>query len=261
MDKAEFISKAPQYYALAIISHLLQELTATTKTDIVNSFAQPHEDDPDEIYYRVSEGRMLDLAIRLLVDRRLVTLELDDFAPPLIVPAEEFRTEWELLYSDAGSLYWKYERVGRTKNVWLREALDNIVREERRLNITDSDFDKPEREWEPIPLDRGSPELAKVVETLEETVKLARNDNGYSIHAPGEQAVVIDGLTSLAARLKEADTIPAIYIRTGIEHLGRLIRRFGKAGLGIAATLAWEATKDWIKKRGGVLFDLLWSLF
>jgi hypothetical protein len=60
----------------------------------------------------------------------------------------------------------------------------------------------------------------------------------------------------LAKRLKEASTISVRYLRKyGFEPLGALMRRFKDAAIGIAATAAREALRDWLRRKGITFLD------
>jgi histone H3/H4 len=67
---------------------------------------------------------------------------------------------------------------------------------------------------------------------------------------------VLDSISTLARKLKEAETISLAYLREfAFAPIARLLRRFGPAAIGLAAAAAKEALKDWLKKKGIVLFD------
>jgi hypothetical protein len=67
---------------------------------------------------------------------------------------------------------------------------------------------------------------------------------------------VLDGLSSLNKRLKEASSISLGYIKKfGIDPLGIVWRRFKDNALGAAAWIAKEAIKDWLSKRGFPFFN------
>jgi hypothetical protein len=142
------------------------------------------------VHYRVAPGKLLDLALTLLLEEGLITVEHDDFGPPLIVPCENFSTVFFTERAPENAVYRRYVRVGRTKDGWLREALDKLSIEQDYLGIQDSDFDNPESEWEPIPLDRDNPLLTDAVSKVDETIEQVRSPLGpIGFHRPQPHAL------------------------------------------------------------------------
>jgi len=150
----------------------------------------------------------------------------------------------------------KYAMAG-DGDQWLGEALLALDQQYEELQIKDEDFDDlPDREWEPLPIDRNDPDLKAVIEKIDDTHEQVRADNGYAAHLPEERAYIMDSLGMLAKKLKEASAISRPYIRRyAIEPLSLLIRRFGQAAIGLLATAAKEAFKEWLKKRGVFFLD------
>ena len=66
MEKAEFIEKAPAYYALAIISELLKGSETTTHFAIVEAYWVNDEDSYGNGYSRIEKGRLFDLGLEIL---------------------------------------------------------------------------------------------------------------------------------------------------------------------------------------------------
>ena len=165
-------------------------------------------------------------------------------------------TSHKPLADGAGHTFFKYEMAG-DQDHWVREALRRLDREYARQDLQPSDFDvPPEREWEPLPLDRNDPDLQSTIEKIDETVEQVRRDNGYAAHLPEERTYVLETLSALSRKLKEATTTSVPYIRRyALEPLSMLVQRFGKAALGILASAAKEAVKEWLKKRGISILD------
>ncbi|KQY99578.1 hypothetical protein ASD45_01275 [Pseudolabrys sp. Root1462] len=115
-------------------------------------------------------------------------------------------------------------------------------------------------DWEPLPLDRTDPNLNSVIKTLEKVIDDVHGDNGYSAEHPEERRYVQDKLTVAIKTLKEEASISLAYAQAFIvEPLSRLIKRFGSAALGVAATAAREAFTTWLKSKGINFLDDLFK--
>jgi hypothetical protein len=162
------------------------------------------------------------------------------------------------LQQDQQYPFYRYSLANRSDE-WVHEALQALDRQYDALEIKEEDFDEPpEQEWEPLPIDRDDPDLKTAMEKIDETYEQVRADNGYAAHLPEERAYVMDSLGLVARKLKEASAISVPYIRRyAIEPLSMLIRRFGPSAIGLIATAAKEALKEWLKKRGIFFLDEL----
>ena len=249
MDKAEFIEKAPRYYALAVLSHLLVNMLPITKFDVIEAFAY-YDEDAQDSYQRIESGALLNAAIKLLVAENLITLELDDFAPELIIPSDSLPQELIDL-SDLGVLYDRYRRAGAKRDAWLRDGLDQIYRESRRLNIKDSDYDNPEAEWSPITVDRDQPETQALINAVEDAAEKLRADNGYAATKPAERDYVVDGLALFLKRIKESAVVSIPYVRQyAIAPLSKAAKSLGRSATGVAVDVARTELKNWLLKLG-----------
>ena len=174
---------------------------------------------------------------------------LDSFGPPIVLATDGFSEAWAEL-SGTGPPFSNYSRAS-DPDTWLRSALQKLDQTYSSLGITDEDFAPRENEWQPIPLERENPQLRVVIETVDRTLEHVRGDNGYAANVPEERTYVLDNLAALAARLRSAASVSLPYLQKyGAEPLSILIRRFGSSALGIAATAAKEALKDWLKRKG-----------
>ena len=82
---------------------------------------------------------------------------------------------------DLLAIFQRYGTLGdKGKRSWLNDALDQVAKERERLEVQDSDFDEPDYEWRPIPLDRDEPELQTAIRAVDEIVESVRTDNGYA---------------------------------------------------------------------------------
>jgi len=199
----------------------------------------------------VREGKLFDRALRLLVERQLVVVEVDDFGPPLVLPAEDFGDAWRETCADPLSPFGRYMRVGKTKDRWLREALEKLADEERRLHIQESDYDDPAAEWAPIPVDRDQPELQEVIAAVDDAAEKIGSDNGYTATRTEERNYVVDSLAAFRKRIKEATTISLPYIRQfAIDPLMRAGTYLGRNATGLAIEVAKARIRAWLMKVG-----------
>jgi hypothetical protein len=251
VEKDQFIEVAPRYYALAVISEFGREFTTTTRRQIIEYFSeQGDSSDPEDLRYRVKDGRLLERALSLLQEEGLIIVEVDHFGPELISPTDNFHVAWNLVSSTNG-IYSRYERIGRTKRAWLLEALDNLAIQERRLGVQDSDYDVPDADWTPLPIERDLPEVQAVIEAIDEASDKIKADNGYSATKPEERNYVLDSLNTFSKRLKEEATVSWAYIRQfALEPLGRALKSLGQSATGLVVEAARAKIREWLMKHG-----------
>jgi hypothetical protein len=167
-------------------------------------------------------------------------------------------------------LHEKYESLGSAKDAWLDSALVSVldgfeidelneILSEISLTKSQDEQNAPtasDEDWSPIPLDRNDLKQTKAVEALEKIVEELRGDNGYAATNPEEKAYVQDKLLAVTKRLKDETQISWMYLSEfAFKPLGILIRRFGGAAVGIAATAAKESLVSWLKSRGISFLD------
>jgi hypothetical protein len=206
MDRSRFIEIAPYYYALAIASEFRELLTMTaTKIAIRGKFWSTTQDHNDFEYNFLEKDILFDEGIAILLRHEMLKAITDDFGPPIYIKAEEFDAGWEALSKDERLPFFKFS-FDSTGNIWLRAALRSVNSSYDNLGIEPSNFEKPDLEWQPLPLDRTDPHLKKVIETLDQIIEEVRSNNGYSASVPEERAYVLDGLQKSADKLR-SDTI------------------------------------------------------
>jgi hypothetical protein len=114
----------------------------------------------------------------------------------------------------------------------------------------------PHDEWEPLPLERDDPLLQKTVDAVDDTIEKVRSDNGYASNRPEEREYVLDGLSAFSKRLKEAASISLGYLkRYAVGPLRTLLTRFKDNAVGLAASVAKEALREWLRKKGISFLD------
>jgi hypothetical protein len=243
MDKAEFIQLAPQYYALAIALAFENKGDSLTRQSIMNEYMV--QDEGDDPYCLMDDFTIWNQAIAWLVDREMIFAFTDPFGPPVYNKGDIFDSQWnDLCRSER-----PFENARRSGNprIWTHEALSAVYREYIRLGIRPSDFDDPEREWQPIPLDRNDEVLQTAIVSLDKTIKEIEQSNGYASEYAEERNFVLDNLRMLSQKFKSAGTISVSYIRThGLNVLKRVQDRFIDTSIGEGAKETTNAIVHWL---------------
>ena len=250
MDKSRFVEIAPIYYALAIAITLKGNLwdKPMSEVEILARFTVPDgSGDPESGYCYLSREILFQKAVRWLSEKALIETVEDEFGPPIYAVLNQWTEAYEELKKDRNLPFFKYSSLSDGAS-WLREALSTLDRTYAELNIQDSDFDNPNEEWLPLPLDRDDPRLQAAIRALDDTIEHVRADNGYNVNLPGERNYVLEGLTNVSRTLKEASFTSAPYIRKyALEPLALLMRRFKDAAISIIASAAKDTLIDYLK--------------
>ncbi len=249
MDKGNFIDMAPEYYAVAIASYFKSNWAyPASKQDILSYYTTTDDMDTDSYCY-LHHSVLFEKGIEIVRERGLITVIPDVFGPPIYVRTEKFDERLNELKNKEGVFY-KYGLFDNGER-WVRSALQKLNDTYLDLDIQKSDFEKPDQEWEPLPIDRDDPNVQKVIESLDETIEQVRADNGYAATVPGERDYVLESLSSVRKILKEASTTTMPYIKKyALEPLGTLMWRFKNAALALAAEATYGAFLQWLKSAG-----------
>lgn len=253
MDKNDFISKAPQYYALAIAIAVREGDGQTRET--IRTFYRP--DGGDRVFH-LEHDTLVDEAIQIAYRLGLVEVTKPDFGSIIINRSEKYWDAWRSA-KNPNSPFEYFSKAGDGALDWLQEAIGSISENYFRLKISKKDFDSRESGWEPIPLDRPLDDKLEIAtKNIENTIEEIRADNGYAATSPDERNYVLDKLRSAHKRLSEDTQITWIYVKNFIlEPLGVIIERFGAASVGIAANAARKAILEWLKSKGiNILNDI-----
>jgi hypothetical protein len=255
MERGDFVAEAPKYYATAIAALISRGgVTETSEASVEDQFYRHWPG----LYGATQYFRLpvLKSALSFLAGAGLLVEESDPFGPSLYNRSEDFDARWEELIRQPNT---PFNRYGRNNNQsWLLGAIIGVNRTYDELKIDQNDFNEPDREWAPLPIDRGEPAAQKVAEALDRTIELARTDNGYSANLPEERAFVLERLNSVLTKFKEGTSVSWAFVkRNALEPLAVLTRRFADAALGISATAAREALTEWLKSHGQELLKKL----
>lgn len=237
--RAEFIEKAVPYYVLAIAWFFNRSYreTAYTKRDITESLELP-----------LSTADLFERAIKICVDDKLIAQHEDDFGPVSYSRTEGHQRAYEEM-EKRYSVFARHEQQADSK-IWLVEAHRKINSDWMQIQY---EKDEPPPDiWQPIPVERDDPLANQAEVALEKAIDAIRSDNGYGATHPEERRHVLDHLTACARRMKEETHIAWMYLKTfALEPLAAVIKRFGKAATGLAATEARDALIKWAREKGG----------
>lgn len=257
MDKGRFLEIAPQYYALAI-AYYFNDRDSYSAT--VEQISERLEGELSQIG-EVNVGGLLmnvalcDMALKWLTIRGLVRVIEDDFAPTTIVRTVNFRARYIEACSEFDSPFEKFG-ILKSSTAWLRDALLQVEALADKFGVSSADYEALDNEWTPLLIDREEPEFTAALQKVEEAVEEIRSDNGYAATFPDERDFVLERLSALVNRLRNASSISFAYVkRNGLDTLSRLVRRFVGAAKELAFAAAREAVKDWLRKRGITFLD------
>jgi hypothetical protein len=252
MDRRRLIELAPQYYILAICHYFNTTINAASIEAIEQGIGISGFD------FILAKDALFHYALRSLVEKKMLDEFVDDFGPTIYRPAAEFQKVWSTLKSTRDTPYYRYA-LDSDGDAWIRSAIRQVNIALNEHKIRDVDFQNPDSEWEPLPLERDNPKLQKATKKLDETIAAIDADNGYNATLPEEKSYVVENLKDAANKLKKDDTISYAYLKNKvIDMLDVVIRRFGQAAVGVAAQGAKDAILAWLKEIG---LNLLHWLF
>lgn len=244
MDKADFIRVAPKYYMLAIIREMQKSYGYLSETAMRESYTYNDPDSDDYCY--IPNTHLLKAALDDLVSAGAIEIIEDDFGPALYRKTDQFEEAVEALESDLDGPFYKC-KISPDGETWVRSALSKVNDVSTELDITVEDFKRPDREWEPIPLDHDNASLKAAIASLDKVTQQIEQSNGYASAHPEERNFVLDNLKLLSNRLKTAATVSLSYIRShGLNVLKKVQERFVDTAIGEGAKETIKALGHWI---------------
>ncbi len=259
MDRDVFIRRAPYYYALAIALHFIGNKHATKKAIQEAWTEEATQYDPGaEFLYNET---LFDKAISILASAKLISEITDDFGPSMYAKLDTFDTGMDTLQNDQSLPFHKFTLIGSPRS-WLNDALVSANAQYAELGITPADFEFPDLEWEPLPINRKDPTLRDLTDKLDETIEAVRSDNGYNANLPQERDFVLESLTNVSQKLKKADYTSRGYLRKNlIEPAKALMRRFRDTSIGLVVSGLRAAIEAWVKNNALDLLNELQKWF
>ena len=252
MDKSRFIDLAPQYYALAIITHL-DRIGGGPSSDAAIKSAFNVDDgsgDPDDSYSLLEHTEIFDSAINWLVEQDLISAVEDAFGPTIYRTTSQHYSLLSVLRQNPDLPFGKFADLS-DGDVWLNNALLKVNREFVELGLTPADFLHPHNEWQPLPLDRSEPALQQTIDALDRVVDELRADNEYAVAVPEERSYVLAGLASAQTELTQAPVTSLPFLKRYLFHpVGLLYRRFRSGTLSVALEALKGTIVDFLKEHG-----------
>ena len=195
MDKETFLRIAPDYYATAILAHLYRTAASVSREELSLEYSIADNDGDPEGWFYFKRPPLFEAALKILLQFDIIEVIRDPFGPPIISPHRDLYTKIEEIAKDRNFPLYKYRLTGNGES-WLRGALQSLDRTYSELRIRSSDFETPDDEWEPLPLERDDPLLQKTIDSVDATIEKVRSDNGYAANLPEERQYVLDGLSA-----------------------------------------------------------------
>jgi hypothetical protein len=256
MEKGRFVEVAPLYYALAICAYFLDRSGSAYAHEIESYFTQPETPEDPEVHY-LERPLLFAHGMRWLADRGMVEQLFDDFGPTIYRRTDSFASTWEELIGTRDLPFYNFNVVHDALG-WLHTALSRVNTTFHRLDITEEDFENPDSDWQPIPLERDDLKLKAATDAIDATIAEVRSNNGYNATLPEERDFVLAGLEAVSNTLKTATSTSLPYLRKyAIEPLMLLVRRFKDAAIGVLATTARETIIDFLKEHGARFLESL----
>lgn len=258
MDTSDVRRKAIPYYACYIAKQLTREASTTTEQLAIDSWLDGNN--PGEGQLVLNDDDLIEDAVKYLEEANIIRSLPDEFGPHLIVAHPNLVENRNKLYAEENSVFQKYRLAGDGRVRWLNQALLNIDRrikgEQHKLAVSSTSLDV----WEPIPLDRSDRAQEQATEALDRIIEGLRGDNGYAATNAQEKAFVQDKLSAVTKRLKEDSQISWMYLlEFAFKPLEIVVKRFGGAAIGIAASAAKDSLAAWLKSKGVSFLDDLFK--
>jgi hypothetical protein len=256
MDKAEFIDRAPVYYALAIAVALIKADGPLSEYMVKHAFPETDEMSGQEGSL-IDRWMLWDRAVAWLLARDMIKIKYDAFGPPIFAKSISFEEELDALAANEDLPFSSYIAANRSEE-WLVSALHSLENHFVNLDMKATDFENPDAEWAPIQIDPEDSTVKNAVASLESIIEEIRSDNGYSATQPQERDYVLEGLQGTLSKF-ESSSVSAGYVRVAIQRLGTLGRRFSGTVKEAAIAAAKAALIEFAKKHFGEALNYVWK--
>lgn len=247
MDKADFLRTAPAYYELAVLDALRRKkgyLSEEALQDFYTVNSDPN--DPSDFHCYIENVPLLQYAIERLSKTDAIEALLDDFGPPQYKAGEGHEAYMDEQRANKASPTFKSE-ASSDSDRWLRSALSRVNQTYRQLGLTQADFENPEADWAPIPIERSNKALLEAEAAVDKTIEEVEKNNGYADQHPEERNFVLDNLKLLSAKFKTGTTTSVAYVKIhGLEALKKVANRFAGMTASQVANVAIQALLRWL---------------
>jgi hypothetical protein len=109
-----------------------------------------------------------------------------------------------------------------------------------------SEFGLQEDEWEPLPIDRESPDYEEAIGTLDEAIGIVAGNNGYAESEPDERNNILFSLRQGQTALTERQPSKAQINALVLQPLYFLARKFSESAMGEIAKIAATKIVAWL---------------
>lgn len=199
--------------------------------------------------YSYLSGHYADVALQTLIDQDFVELLRDPYAESIFVVKSSINLR---NYVQSLEVYDRFNRLDDDRKSWLHTAYKNIgkievVDQEKVAEVEESEaIDFSETEWEPLPIDRSSPEYEKAIEAWEEGLEKIEGDNGFAATEPETRNGIVETLRGGLKTVKEGSPSRAFIISGPIAAFKYVIKKFGDAVASLSAKEAVKAILAWL---------------
>ncbi|MBV9572073.1 MAG: hypothetical protein JO056_12610 [Alphaproteobacteria bacterium] len=252
MDRQDFIELAPIYYAGAIYAFVKSREGLISESDILQHYSTvtlKRGTNSRETYYYLSKPEIFRTALVWLRKKKLVKIIEDPFVDPMILRDGNSQQRLaNIIKDDDTNPLVRFVEVDWNED-WIKRALRKINDKYVDLHFDTKDFDLPNAEWEPLPLDRSDPRLSEIIHGVDEIIETVRGDNGYAATLPEERSYVLTTLSTGSKILgtENSTSIPALRTYV-IDPLVRIAKRFKDAALGVLADGTRAAIIEYVKQ-------------
>lgn len=155
-------------------------------------------------------------------------------------------TEDGILYvekhlEDRESVVFNYKNHG---DPWLEKQSVGPRDEDEPANS--SVIDLQEDEWQPLPIDRESPDYEEAIGTLDEAIGVVAGNNGYAESEPDERDNIVEMLRQGQTAITERQPSRAQIIALVLQPLNFLARKFSESAIGEIAKIAAVKIVAWL---------------
>lgn len=241
--------KAIIYYALAVLHYFRHHPGECLIEDIVEDFSE--EDDFGTSETLLSDKYALEAAVLRLRRAQLLDSDEDEFAPPILSPTGNLEDHISSFKKGEIEIINRYIKAGQRRRVWLDSALRNLNTSIATISAKSDDValeksDNEDSVWEPLPLDRDTPEAIDAIEKADLALKEIEQSNGYADREPEERNAIVETIRGTIRALKTGfpsrDAIKAGLLAP----LKYIAKKFADSAMGEAAKVAVAAIIRWL---------------
>jgi len=188
-----------QYYAAGVLTWAQGRGNRPFALIDLESWSRSPIEPYDDLEPYLSNAALLGLAIDELVEMQILRREKDRYGPDMFSLEDLQELSWVAdRFPDS-----VYEKASRYGQGWIIAAIEKINRgAEEPPNIDAIEVRFTDR-WEPLPLDRKSPEVLDIFDALDRAIGEVASDNGFSASYPDERDNIVSHAQVTLASARE----------------------------------------------------------